>query len=272
MSYFCVFVHIILPLVVVMKRVSFSRTVTVYVADNYDRTSPWEIIARDRVRFKHSIEMTEKLLSGILTESHRDLIPIVEYLFVVFSYYYGLTLYVIYILMFILKMIMLENKLIIKIFYRYIDVVILKKHNNKEGEGMIILFIFPIITDNYNNVIIIIIRSNCFGFIIAATNVTMQTLRLLLLLLLLQLHLLLLLLPQMMLMLMQLLQMHQLLLVLLQQLRQMIQMKGRVRWSRISGINYNVINAQIIQGSLFCAVCRWLSDNYMWYMTTVLCQ
>jgi len=38
----------------------------VYVADNYDRTSPWEIIARDRVRFKRRIEMTEKLLSSIL--------------------------------------------------------------------------------------------------------------------------------------------------------------------------------------------------------------
>jgi len=57
-----------------MKRIRFSRTETVYVADNYDRTSPWEIIARDPVRFKHRIEMTEKLLSPILTESHRDLI------------------------------------------------------------------------------------------------------------------------------------------------------------------------------------------------------
>ena len=42
-----------------MKRVKFSRNNTVYVADNYDRTSPWEIIARDRVRFKHRIELTE---------------------------------------------------------------------------------------------------------------------------------------------------------------------------------------------------------------------
>ena len=33
--------------------------------DNYDRTSPWEIIARDRVRFKRRIEMTE---------AHRDLV------------------------------------------------------------------------------------------------------------------------------------------------------------------------------------------------------
>ena len=32
--------------------------------------------ARDRVRFKRRIEMTEKLLSRILTESHRDLIRI----------------------------------------------------------------------------------------------------------------------------------------------------------------------------------------------------
>jgi len=57
-----------------MKCVSFSRTETVYEVDNYDRTSPWEIIARGRVRFKHCIEMTEKVLSPILTESHRDLI------------------------------------------------------------------------------------------------------------------------------------------------------------------------------------------------------
>jgi len=34
-----------------MKRVRFSRNNTVYAADNYDRTSPWEIIARDRMRF-----------------------------------------------------------------------------------------------------------------------------------------------------------------------------------------------------------------------------
>ena len=43
-----------------MKRVRFSRNNTVYV-DNYDRTSPWEIIARDRVQFKRHIEITEKL-------------------------------------------------------------------------------------------------------------------------------------------------------------------------------------------------------------------
>jgi len=48
--------------------------VTVYEVDNYDRTSPWEITARDRVRFKRRIEMTEKLLSPILTETHRDII------------------------------------------------------------------------------------------------------------------------------------------------------------------------------------------------------
>jgi len=41
-----------------MKRVRFSRNVTVYEVDNYDRTSPWEITARDRVRFKHRIKMT----------------------------------------------------------------------------------------------------------------------------------------------------------------------------------------------------------------------
>ena len=63
-----------LVVVVVMKRGRFCRNVIVYKVDNYDRTSPWEIIARDRVRFKHRIEMTEKLLSPILTEAHRDLV------------------------------------------------------------------------------------------------------------------------------------------------------------------------------------------------------
>jgi len=57
-----------------MKRVRFCRNVIVYKVDNYDRTSPWEIIAQDRVRFKRRIEMTEKLLSPILTEAHRDLV------------------------------------------------------------------------------------------------------------------------------------------------------------------------------------------------------
>jgi len=57
-----------------MKHVRFSRNVIVHEVDNYDRTSPWEIIARDRVRFNRRIEMTEKLLRPILTESHRDII------------------------------------------------------------------------------------------------------------------------------------------------------------------------------------------------------
>jgi len=57
-----------------MKCVRFIRITTVYVVDNYDRTSPWETIARDRVRFKRRIEMTEKFLSHILTKSHRDFI------------------------------------------------------------------------------------------------------------------------------------------------------------------------------------------------------
>ena len=74
----CVFISILLLVVVVelvvMKRVRFSRNVIVHEIDNYDRTSPWEIIARDRVRFNRRIEMTGKLLSPILTESHRDII------------------------------------------------------------------------------------------------------------------------------------------------------------------------------------------------------
>ena len=45
-----------------------------YVVDNYDRTSPWEIIARDCLQFNRCIEMTEQLLSPILTESYHDLI------------------------------------------------------------------------------------------------------------------------------------------------------------------------------------------------------
>jgi len=57
-----------------MKRVRFSWNNTVYVADNYDRTSQWEIIARDHMRFKRRIEITEKLLSPILNELHRDFI------------------------------------------------------------------------------------------------------------------------------------------------------------------------------------------------------
>jgi len=57
-----------------MKHVRFIRITTVYIVDNYDRTSPWETIARDRVRMKRHIEMTEKILSPILTKSHRDFI------------------------------------------------------------------------------------------------------------------------------------------------------------------------------------------------------
>jgi len=73
LSYLC-FRRYYLAVVVVMKRVRFSRNVIVYEVDNYDRTSPWEIIARDRERSKCHIKMTEKLLSPILTESHRDII------------------------------------------------------------------------------------------------------------------------------------------------------------------------------------------------------
>jgi len=43
-----------------MKRVRFIRITTVYIVDNYDRTSLWETIAKDRVQFKRRIEMTEK--------------------------------------------------------------------------------------------------------------------------------------------------------------------------------------------------------------------
>ena len=57
-----------------MNRVRFGRITTVYVVDNYDRTSPWETIARDRVRLKRRIEMTEKIVSHILTKSQRDFI------------------------------------------------------------------------------------------------------------------------------------------------------------------------------------------------------
>jgi len=68
LSYLCFRRYYLVVVVVVMKRVRFSRNVIVYEVDNYDRTSPWEIIARDRVRFNRRIEITEKLLSPILTE------------------------------------------------------------------------------------------------------------------------------------------------------------------------------------------------------------
>ena len=76
LSYLCFrrYYLVVVVVVVVMKRVRFSRNVIVYEVDNYDRTSPWEIIARDCVRFNRRIEMTEKLLSPILTESHCDII------------------------------------------------------------------------------------------------------------------------------------------------------------------------------------------------------
>ena len=67
-------VVVVVVVVVVMKRVRFSRTVTVYEIDNYDGTSPWEIIARDWVQFKRRIEMTEKVLNPFLTETYRDVI------------------------------------------------------------------------------------------------------------------------------------------------------------------------------------------------------
>jgi len=74
LSYLCFCRYYLAVAAVVMKHVRFSRNVIVYEVDNYDRTSPWETIARDRVRFKRRIEMTEKLLSPILIESHRDII------------------------------------------------------------------------------------------------------------------------------------------------------------------------------------------------------
>jgi len=49
-----------------MKRVRFSRNNTVYVADNYDRTSAWEIIASNRMRFKRRIEITEKTFKSYI--------------------------------------------------------------------------------------------------------------------------------------------------------------------------------------------------------------
>ena len=54
--------------------VTFDDRVTVYVADDYDRKSPWLCIARDHVRFRRRIKQIELILAPVLTEQHRTIV------------------------------------------------------------------------------------------------------------------------------------------------------------------------------------------------------
>jgi len=54
-----------------VQRVSFDpNNVTVYPADDYDRTPTWMYIALDRARFQRRIQRTELILSPILSDVH----------------------------------------------------------------------------------------------------------------------------------------------------------------------------------------------------------
>ena len=57
-----------------VQSVTFDDCVTVYVADDYDRKSPWLRIARDRVRFRRRIKQIKLILAPVLTEQHRTLV------------------------------------------------------------------------------------------------------------------------------------------------------------------------------------------------------
>jgi len=54
-----------------VQRVSFHPDVTVYPADDYDRTDNWAFIAFERATFQHRIRETELILSPVLTKVHR---------------------------------------------------------------------------------------------------------------------------------------------------------------------------------------------------------
>jgi len=57
-----------------VQSVRFDDCVTFYVADDYDRKSPWLRKARDRVRFRHRIKQIELILAPVLTEQHRTIV------------------------------------------------------------------------------------------------------------------------------------------------------------------------------------------------------
>ena len=59
-----------------VQRVSFHPDVTVYPADDYDRTANWALIAFERAMFQHRIRETELILSPILCKVHRMCIRI----------------------------------------------------------------------------------------------------------------------------------------------------------------------------------------------------
>ena len=58
-------------------RVKFDEIpIYVYIFDDEDckmaRVGPWQIYARDRAHFKRRIELTEKVISWVLSPLHRD--------------------------------------------------------------------------------------------------------------------------------------------------------------------------------------------------------
>jgi len=57
-----------------VQSVTFDDCVTVYVADDYDRKSPWLRTARDRSRFRCRIKQIELILAPVSTEQHRTLV------------------------------------------------------------------------------------------------------------------------------------------------------------------------------------------------------
>jgi len=54
-----------------VQSVSFNHHVTVYPADDYNRTGTWLI---DRTRFRRRIQQIELILAPILTEEHRTIV------------------------------------------------------------------------------------------------------------------------------------------------------------------------------------------------------
>ena len=54
-----------------VQSVSFDNCITVHAADNYDRSSPWMLVASDRMRFRRRIEQIELILAPILGNDNR---------------------------------------------------------------------------------------------------------------------------------------------------------------------------------------------------------